>query len=132
LRVGYALSHPAVAGLLNRVRQPFNVNMVAQAAALAALDDTEHLQACVRRNHAGMQQLVAGFERQGLAHIESAGNFVCVDVGRPGHEVYQALLQQGVIVRPVANYAMPNHLRVTVGGTEENDRFLNALAGVLA
>ncbi|MGB5539781.1 MAG: histidinol-phosphate transaminase [Gammaproteobacteria bacterium] len=132
LRVGYALSHPAVAGLLNRVRQPFNVNMIAQAAALAALDDTEHLQVCVRRNREGMQQLVAGFTAQQLPYIESAGNFVAVDVGRPGPEVYQALLQEGVIVRPVANYAMPNHLRVTVGSTAENTRFLMALEKVLS
>ena len=132
LRVGYALSHPAVAGLLNRVRQPFNVNMIAQAAALAALDDTQHLQDCVRRNRAGMQQLVAGFTAQRLPYIESAGNFVAVDVGRPGPEVYQALLQEGVIVRPVANYTMPNHLRVTVGSTAENTRFLAALEKVLS
>jgi histidinol-phosphate aminotransferase len=132
LRVGYALSHPEVAGLLNRVRQPFNVNTVAQAAALAALDDDQHLAQCVQRNHAGMQQLLAGFAELGLGHIESAGNFVCVDTGRPGAEVYQALLQEGVIVRPVANYEMPGHLRVTVGRADENARFLAALAKVLA
>ncbi|MGD2111891.1 MAG: histidinol-phosphate transaminase [Gammaproteobacteria bacterium] len=132
LRVGYALSHPVVADLLNRVRQPFNVNMIAQAAALAALDDPEHLQDCVRRNLDGMQQLVAGIRRLGLDFIESVGNFVAVDVGRPGPEVYRALLQEGVIVRPVANYAMPNHLRVTVGSSTENARFLGALAQVLS
>jgi histidinol-phosphate aminotransferase len=132
LRVGYALSHPAVAGLLNRVRQPFNVNLVAQAAALAALDDTQHLHNCVQRNRAGMQQLLAGFREQRLPYIESAGNFVAVDVGRPGPQVYQALLREGVIVRPVANYAMPNHLRVTVGSAGENTRFLTALAKVLS
>jgi len=132
LRVGYALSHPAVAGLLNRVRQPFNVNLVAQAAALAALDDAQHLHDCVQRNRAGMQQLLAGFGEQRLPFIESAGNFVAVDVGRPGQQVYQALLQEGVIVRPVANYAMPNHLRVTVGSAGENTRFLAALAKVLS
>ncbi len=132
LRVGYALSHPVVAGLLNRVRQPFNVNLIAQAAAVAALDDTAHLEHCVRHNRAGMGQLVAGFTRLRLSYIESAGNFVAVDVGRPGLEVYQALLQEGVIVRPVANYAMPNHLRITVGSGAENTRFLAALEKVLA
>lgn len=132
LRVGYALSHPDVAGLLNRVRQPFNVNLVAQAAALAALDDDEHLAECVRRNHAGMQQLVDGFAKLELSYIESAGNFVCVDTGRPGQDVYRALLQEGVIVRPVDNYEMPNHLRVTVGRADESARFLVALAKVLA
>ncbi len=131
LRAGYALSHPAVAGLLNRVRQPFNVNMIAQAAALAALEDAEHLEDCVRRNREGMRQLVAGFTALRLPYIESAANFVAVDVGRPGLEVYQALLLEGVIVRPVANYAMPNHLRVTVGSAGENACFLNALEKVL-
>ena len=86
----------------------------------------------MRRNREGMQQLVAGFTAQQLPYIESAGNFVAVDVGRPGPEVYQALLQEGVIVRPVANYAMPNHLRVTVGSTAENTRFLAALEKVLS
>lgn len=132
LRVGYALSHPQVAGLLNRVRQPFNVNLVAQAAALAALDDAAHLASCVRANHAGMQQLVAGFERLGLSYIESVGNFIAVDTGRSGPEVYQQLLREGVIVRPVANYGMPRHLRITVGKPQENERLLDALRKVLA
>ncbi|MGB5180514.1 MAG: histidinol-phosphate transaminase, partial [Gammaproteobacteria bacterium] len=131
LRIGYALSHPDVAALLNRVRQPFNVNSVAQAAALAALDDNDHLQQCIRRNREGMAQLVAGFERLGLAWIKSAGNFVAVDSGRSGAVVYESLLQQGVIVRPVANYDMPGHLRVTIGRADENARFLHALEQVL-
>ena len=132
LRVGYALSRPEVAELLNRVRQPFNVNMVAQAAALAALDDVDHLQDCIRRNREGMLQLLAGFEKLGLAWIESAGNFVAVETGRAGTDVYEDLLQQGIIVRPVANYGMPNHLRITVGRADENARFLNSLEQVLA
>ena len=131
LRIGYALSHPDVAGLLNRVRQPFNVNSVAQAAALAALDDVDYLQQCIMANREGMAQLVAGFEALGLSYIESVGNFVCVDTGRSGAEVFEALLQKGVIVRPVANYGMPGHLRVTVGHSEENARFLGALEQVL-
>ena len=131
LRIGYALSHPHVAALLNRVRQPFNVNTVAQAAAVAALDDGEYLQQCVRRNREGMAQLVAGFEALGLSYIESAGNFVAVDCGRSGADVCESLLRQGVIVRPVANYDMPAHLRVTVGRADENARFLNALEQVL-
>jgi histidinol-phosphate aminotransferase len=132
LRVGYALSHPDVAGLLNRVRQPFNVNTAAQAAALAALEDEAHIQRSVQGNREGMEQLDAGFEKLGLARIESAGNFVTVDMGRPGREVYTALLREGVIVRPVDNYGMPNHLRVTVGSADEIARFLGALEGVLA
>ena len=131
LRIGYALSHPDVAGLLNRVRQPFNVNSVAQAAALAALDDVEHLQHCITHNREGMAQLVAGFEALGLSYIESVGNFVTVNTGRSGADVYEALLQQGVIVRPVANYGLPEYLRVTVGRADENARFLNALEQVL-
>jgi histidinol-phosphate aminotransferase len=130
LRIGYALSHPDVASLLNRVRQPFNVNTVAQAAAVAALDDVEHLQQCVLYNREGMEQLVSGFRRLGLDYLESAGNFVAVKTGR-GLERYEALLQQGVIVRPVANYGMPDYLRVTVGRAEENARLLTALEACL-
>ena len=113
------------------MRQPFNVNMAAQAAALAALDDSAHLQESVRRNREGMQQLEAGFARLGLDWIPSAGNFVTVDTGRTAAEVYAALLQQGIIARPVANYGMPNHLRVTVGRADENARFLASLQAAL-
>jgi histidinol-phosphate aminotransferase len=131
LRVGYALSHPHIADLLNRVRQPFNVNMVAQVAAVAALGDDEHLQQSIRRNREGMEQLVSGFRKLGLPYIESAGNFVAVQTGL-GMERYEALLQKGIIVRPVANYAMPDHLRVTVGRADENARLLAALEQVLS
>jgi histidinol-phosphate aminotransferase len=132
LRVGYALSAPGIAALLNRVRQPFNVNSIAQAAALAALDDALHLEKTIRLNRTGMEQLVAGFERLGLPFIASAGNFVAVDTGQAAAVVYERLLREGVIVRPVANYGMPNHLRVTVGLADENGRFLNAMEKVLA
>ena len=132
LRVGYGISRPQVADLLNRVRQPFNVNSLALAAAEAALGDAAHLQRSTALNREGMARLVAGFEDLGLGYIPSVANFISVDVGRPGTEVYQALLRRGVIVRPVANYGMPRHLRVTVGLPEENARFLDALAAVLA
>jgi len=132
LRAGYAVSHPAVAQLLNRVRQPFNVNSIAQAAALAALHDVAHLESSVRLNRVGMQQLVSGFRRLGLSFVESVGNFIAVDTGGPAAECYERLLKQGVIVRPIANYGMPNHLRVTVGLPEENARFLAVLEQVLA
>ncbi len=132
LRVGYAVSDPKVADLLNRVRHPFNVNTVGQVAALAALDDSGHLEETLRVHRAGMAQLVSGFERLGLSCIKSVGNFVAVDVGRPAAAVYEGLLQSGVIVRPVANYEMPNHLRVTVGLPEENQRLLAAMKKVLA
>ena len=131
LRVGYALSHPHIAELLNRVRQPFNVNMVAQVAAVAALGDDEHLQQSIRRNREGMEQLVSGFRKLGLPYIESAGNFVAVETGL-GVERYEALLQKGIIVRPLANYAMPDHLRITVGRADENARLLAALEQVLS
>ncbi len=132
LRVGYGLACAQIADLLNRVRQPFNVNAVAQAAALAALEDQAHIRDCVAKNSQGLQQLAAGFERAGLAWVPSIANFVLVDVGRPGAEVYQRLLPHGVIVRPVANYGLPGFLRVTVGSAEQNARFLAALDSVLA
>jgi histidinol-phosphate aminotransferase len=130
LRVGYGISSPTVADLLNRVRQPFNVNSIAQAAALAALDDPAHLAKTRRLNTEGMQQLVQGFGQMGLSYIPSVGNFVCVEVGEAG-QVYEKLLRAGVIVRPIANYGMPRHLRVTVGRADENRRFLDALKAAL-
>jgi len=132
LRAGYAVSRPEVAQLLNRVRQPFNVNSIAQAAALAALEDAAHLEKSVRLNADGMRQLESGFRRLGLPFIESAGNFVAVDTLGQAAQYHERLLQRGVIVRPIANYGMPRHLRVTVGLPEENARFLEALEQVLA
>ncbi len=131
LRVGYGLSHASVAELLNRVRQPFNVNSLAQAAAEAALDDQEHIRRSVLMNRQGMTQLISGCEKQGLDYIPSVGNFLTLDLGRPAGPVDQALLREGVITRPIAGYGLPNHLRVSVGLPEENERFLAALARVL-
>ncbi len=131
LRAGYALSHPAVADLLNRVRQPFNLNSVAQAAARVALDDAAHLAAAVQVNREGMQQLTGACAELRLDYIPSVGNFICINVGRPGAAVYEGLLRAGVIVRPVANYGLPNHLRVTIGTAVQNARFVAALAQVL-
>ncbi len=131
LRVGYAVSHPQVADLMNRVRPPFNVNGVALAAAVAALDDEDHLQRSVKMNAEGLKQLVEGFKTMGLDYIPSVGNFISVNVGRTAIPLYEALLHEAVIVRPVANYGMPDHLRVTVGTPEENARFLSALKRVL-
>lgn len=127
LRVGYGVSHPDVADLLNRVRQPFNVNSMALAGAEAALHDTEHVAKSRALNSSGLQQLQASFDGLGLDYIPSVANFVCVDVQRSGSEVFEALLWEGVIVRPVENYGMPNHVRVTVGLEEENARFVKAL-----
>ncbi len=131
LRVGYGISHPDVADLLNRVRPPFNVNSIALAAAEAALADEEHLQRSVELNARGLKQLGEGFERLALDYIPSIGNFISVDVGREGASLYDALLHEGVIVRPVANYEMPNHLRISVGLPGQNERFLKALEKVL-
>ncbi|MBD3671153.1 MAG: histidinol-phosphate transaminase [Gammaproteobacteria bacterium] len=132
VRVGYGVSHPQIADVLNRVRPPFNVNSLALAAARAALDDEEHLKKSVAMNAEGLTQLYAGFEAMGLAYIPSAANFVSVDVGREGAPVYELLLHEGIIVRPVANYEMPSHLRITVGTEEQNTRVLTALKKVLA
>ncbi|MGV6395985.1 histidinol-phosphate transaminase [Pseudomonas caspiana] len=132
LRVGYGLSSPAVADVLNRVRQPFNVNSFALAAACAALDDVDYVTKSRQLNLVGMEQLEGGLRLLGLTWIPSRGNFLAVDIGRDAAPVYQALLREGVIVRPVAGYGMPHHLRVSIGLLEENTRFLEALARVLA
>jgi len=128
LRVGYAISSAAIADVLNRVRQPFNVDSIALAAATAVLDDEPYLNRSREVNAAGLGQLAEGFDRMGLSYIPSAGNFIAVEVGEQAAGVYQALLARGVIVRPVAGYGMPRHLRVSVGLPEENERFLDALA----
>ncbi|MDG9928878.1 MULTISPECIES: histidinol-phosphate transaminase [unclassified Pseudomonas] len=131
LRVGYALSSPQVADVLNRVRAPFNVNSLALAAACAALDDADYLAASRRTNDAGMAQLEEGFRGLGLSWIPSKGNFIAVDFGRDAAPINQALLQAGVIVRPVAGYGMPTFLRVSIGTEQENARFLEALERIL-
>jgi len=132
LRVGYGLSTAVVADVLNRVRQPFNVNSLALAAACAAVKDAEYLEEGRRLNESGMLQLQEGFRELGLGWIPSKGNFICVDLGQVAAPVFHGLLREGVIVRPVANYGMPNHLRITIGLPAENSRFLEALAKVLA
>jgi histidinol-phosphate aminotransferase len=132
LRVGYGVSQPQLADMLNRVRQPFNVNSLALAAAEAALADEHHLADSVRVNREGMQQLVDGLRALCLEFIPSVGNFLAVDVGRDAGQVYEQLLRQGVIVRPVENYGMPGYLRISVGREQENRRALQALQRVLA
>ncbi len=132
LRVGYGICQPAIADAMNRVRQPFNVNSLAQAAALATLEDEAYLAESRRINREGMAQLEAGFTSLGLSWIFSRGNFIAVDLGREAAPVFQGLLRQGVIVRPVANYGMPHHLRVSIGLPEENQRFLEVLGQVMA
>ena len=126
LRVGFALAHPEVADLMNRVRQPFNVSVVAQAAAEAALDDREFVRRSTDLNRSGMRQIIDGLDRLGLDHIPSFGNFISFRAS-PAAQTYQRLLKQGVIVRPIGVYGLPEHLRVTIGLPEENERFLDAL-----
>jgi histidinol-phosphate aminotransferase len=130
LRVGYGLAHPDVIQLFNRVRQPFNVNQLAQVAAAAALNDNEFIQASFDVNTRGMTQLTDAFKKMGLEFIPSFGNFVAVKVGDAG-PIFQKLLKQGVIVRPVASYGMPEYLRISIGTENQNARFLDALATAL-
>lgn len=132
LRVGYSISSPEIADILNRVRQPFNVDTVALAAATAVLDDEDYLKRSREVNAAGLKQLADGFDRMGLPYIPSAGNFIAVEVGEQAQAIYHALLEHGVIVRPIAGYGMPEHLRVSVGLPRENERFLDALAEALS
>ncbi len=135
LRVGFALASPDITDLINRVRQPFNVNSFALAAATASLDDQDFLQKTRTLNHAGMAQLEAGCASLGLSWIPSRANFisicVCSDVQRQGTQVFQDLLKLGVIVRPIAGYGMPEYIRVSIGTFSENKRFLDALSQVL-
>ncbi len=130
LRLGYAVSSLEIADILNRARLPFNVNSIVAKAGCAALQDQEHVAKSVALNHQGMQQLEEGLRQQGRDFIPSIGNFITIDVGH-GNEVYQQLLLEGVIVRPLQAYNMPRHIRVTVGTHEQNERFLNALKRVM-
>jgi histidinol-phosphate aminotransferase len=130
LRVGYALASAEIADLMNRVRQPFNVNNLAIAAAVAALDDEQFVTESYELNRRGMAQLLAGFKRLGLEHIPSHGNFVTFRAGDAA-AVNQKLLKQGVIVRPIGGYGLPEWLRVTIGKEAENLRFLEALEAAL-
>ncbi len=134
LRVGYALARPEVADLINRLRQPFNVNSLALAAAEAALEDVDFLARSKRVNDEGRTQLLAAFKSLNLDAIPSVGNFICVKVGATAgvaQAVYQGLLRRGVIVRPVANYGLHGYLRVSIGLSHQNARFLAALGEVL-
>jgi len=134
LRIGYGVSHRDIADLMNRVRQPFNVNSLALSAASAALGDIDHLQQSISLNQAGMKQLTTAFDNMNLQYIPSVGNFICVDLqttGQSGIEIYKQLLHQGVIVRPIDNYGLPNHLRITIGLKQENEIFIQALESIL-
>jgi histidinol-phosphate aminotransferase len=130
LRIGFGLCHADIADMMNRVRQPFNVNSIAQAAAVASLADDDFVERTYALNQAGMAQLKQGFDQLGLAYIPSFANFISVKVGDAA-SYNQKLLQKGIIVRPVANYEMPEYLRVSVGLFSENAKFLSALEEIV-
>lgn len=130
LRVGYAVASPELAGVLNRVREPFNVSSLAQLAAIEVLDDEQYLAESIQVNNTGRAQLEGGLANLGYEFIPSQGNFITFDTKQDAVEVYQRLLGQGVIVRPVVPYGLPRHLRVSIGLVEENNVFLKALSVV--
>ncbi|KEQ17759.1 histidinol-phosphate transaminase [Endozoicomonas numazuensis] len=129
-RVGYSVSSVEISSVLNRLRQPFNVNNLVEAAAVAVLEDEDYLNRSRQVNQDGMAQIEAGFKSMNIDYIPSTGNFITFNAGMNGVDCYQRLLKLGVIVRPVANYGMPDHLRVSIGLEEENQRFLDALSTV--
>jgi histidinol-phosphate aminotransferase len=134
LRVGFGIAQPGLTDLLNRIRQPFNVNSLAQAAAVAALSDEVYLQRSAQLNTEGYQQLTAAFKSMGIEFVPSYGNFVLFRAGDDdgaGARVNLALLKKGVIVRPVGNYGLPQWLRVSIGLPNENAAFINALKDIL-
>lgn len=131
LRIGYSISNAEIADVLNRVRQPFNTNMLAQSAAIASLDDAAHVTDSVAMNDAGKSFLQSALAEMNLSYLPSMGNFIAVNVKQDGLAVYQKLLQQGVIVRPVTNYAMPEYLRITIGTQQQNERFVETLKQII-
>ncbi len=131
LRIGYSISNAEIADVLNRVRQPFNTNMLAQSAAIASLDDVAHVTDSVAMNDAGKSFLQTAFAEMNLNYLPSMGNFIAVNVKQDGLALYQKLLQQGVIIRPVTNYAMPEYLRITVGTQQQNERFVETLRQII-
>ena len=132
LRIGYSLSHPDIANLLNRVRQPFNNNSLALIAAEVALQDTQYIRISIELNSDEMNKLIQAFDNMGLEYIPSKANFICVDFKQPSLEIYQNLLKAGVIVRPISDYGMPNHLRISIGLEHENEKFINELDKIIA
>jgi histidinol-phosphate aminotransferase len=131
LRVGYAVCSEQIAELLNRVRQPFNVNTPALVSASAALDDNEHLATCVAINKEGIKFWVEACQERELSYIPTVGNFITIDFKRDAMPIYEAMLREAVILRPIANYGLPNHLRITISTPEENQQCLDALDKVL-
>jgi len=131
IRVGYALASAEITDLLNRVRLAFHPNTLGQVAATAALGDEAHIRKSVDMNREELAKMQAGLKQRGYETIPSVCNFVTVDAREPGREVFQKLLKQGVIVRPLDGYGLPNHVRVSVGLPEENQRFFDAFDAVM-
>jgi len=131
LRLGYAVTSELICGLLNRLRQPFNVNSFALAAGIAVLSDEAYLTKAISVNQSGMQQIIASCDDFDLQYIPSAGNFVTIDMAQAAMPIYEKLLHKGVIVRPVGNYNMPNHLRVSIGLEQENQKYIDAMKEIL-
>jgi histidinol-phosphate aminotransferase len=131
LRIGYGIGPPALISLLNRARAPFNTNSLAQAAAAAALGDVAHVARTRAATEEGRKLLTEACRALGLRVVPSVANFLLVDVGRPGPAMAEALLRQGVIVRPMVGYGFPTHLRISIGTPQENERCLAALGAVL-
>lgn len=131
LRVGYAIGNPEIWNIVDRIRPPFNVSRIAQEAAVAALDDTAHLDKTISGNAAGLSYIYAALDKLNLTYVPSHANFVLVDMKRPAVPVYESLLRLGVIVRPMGIYNLPEHLRISVGLPRENEIFVEALTKVM-
>ena len=131
LRIGYAVSNPEIADLLNRIRQPFNCNSLALTAAVVVMNDDEFVEKVAENNRVEMRRYEEFCQHHQLEYIPSKGNFITIDFKQPAAPIYDALLHEGVIVRPIAGYGMPNHLRISIGLPEENNRFFTALSKVL-
>ncbi len=131
LRIGYGIASEQITDLMNRVRQPFNVSQVAQIGGIAALEDPEHVRRSRELNHQQMQRLCAACDQLELPYIPSVANFLTIDFGRRAAEIQKSLLKRGIIVRPVDNYEMPHHLRVTIGRSQEIDQLIDAVKVLL-
>lgn len=130
-RIGYGVTSEGIVGELNKVREPFNTNRIAQRAARAALADQEFIQRCQKANREGIEQIQAQLVEWGLSAFPTQGNFLLIDTGRSGDEVYQSLLKQGIIVRAGVAPGYPTYIRVTIGNEEQNRLFLKGLAACL-
>jgi len=130
LRIGYGIGHPDLIVELEKIRQPFNINSIAQAGALAALGDDEHIRKTRQNNFAGLEFFQRAFRDMKLEYVQSAANFILVRVGE-GQRVFEAMQRQGVIVRPMGGYQLPEWIRISVGTSQENERCLGALKKVL-